>query len=352
MRYRYVDLGMLNPNAAPGLDRRSNGSALNEAGEVVGDSFSKTTRLHAFRWRDGTKRDLGAATATGSSYATGINEWGMVVGASHVDTDNPPHAVIWRKGVLTDLGTGYGKGSQSSAAALNDRGQVVGLHATSATAPKRAVLWADGRIRDLGTLGGTTDGGQNDTESEANAINNAGQVVGVARAPGARPLHGFLWQDGRMRDLGNLGGTTESTQPYDINDNGTVVGTSQAGDGYSYAFLWRNGTMRSLGTVGPRFYFSGSTAAAVNNSNVVVGSFRLKGDCVYQACFRAFVSQDGVMRNLNALTDGVPANRRLTLAKDINDKGVIVARSCEVADCDRQTAGEGTSRAVLLVPIT
>jgi probable HAF family extracellular repeat protein len=51
-------------------------------------------------------------------------------------------------------------------------------------------------MRDLGTLGGK--------ESFANAVNNAGQVVGLSDVAGVKEPHAFLWSGGAMRDLNSL----------------------------------------------------------------------------------------------------------------------------------------------------
>ncbi|MCW3097641.1 MAG: extracellular repeat protein family [Chthonomonadaceae bacterium] len=79
---------------------------------------------------------------------------------------------------------------------------------------------------DLGTL----EGG---TVSEATAINNANQVVGWSnlgsvqqdnrRVDKSSFRHGFVWEDGRLRDL-NPGDGVDIRLPRGINDAGTVVG--------------------------------------------------------------------------------------------------------------------------------
>jgi probable HAF family extracellular repeat protein len=78
-----------------------------------------------------------------------------------------------------------------------------------------------GRIQNLGALGGN--------ESFAVAINNRGQVTGVAENDatdalswlgGGTEAHAFLWQRGVMRDLGTLGGP--DSWGYYVNDKGQV----------------------------------------------------------------------------------------------------------------------------------
>ena len=87
-------------------------------------------------------------------------------------------------------------------------------------------------MTDLGTLGGES--------SEANGINNAGQVVGAARRADG-DFGAFLWQSGKgMRDLGGVAAGATG-----ISDTGYVVGEVgmlRTGEGIRYhAFLWKAG---------------------------------------------------------------------------------------------------------------
>jgi len=51
---------------------------------------------------------------------------------------------------------------------------------------------------DLGTLGGTY--------SEAVGINNKGWIAGSSTTTGDQVIHAALWQNGKLTDLGTLGG--------------------------------------------------------------------------------------------------------------------------------------------------
>jgi probable HAF family extracellular repeat protein len=156
---------------------------------------------------------------------------------------------------VTDLGVLRG-GTSSEANAINDSGDVVGA-GTTARGATHAVLWraAGGRPRDIGTLRGRRD-------SRARDVNRRGDVVGfsgnfTADCGGSTggfarcPAHAFLWKSGRgMRDLGVLPGGTQSIAT-GLNDAEVVVGTSdrRQSDGsliYS-GFRWTvRGGMRVL----------------------------------------------------------------------------------------------------------
>ena len=134
--------------------------------------------------------------------------------------------------VMTELGTLPG-GQISTARAINARGDIVGW-ATTASEDIHAVLWRDGQITDLGTLGGTF--------SQAHAINDQGMVIGLATTTGGTESleSAFLWHDGTMINIGLPPGATYSVG-VGINARGTVAVYTDAG-----LATWENGIWTML----------------------------------------------------------------------------------------------------------
>jgi probable HAF family extracellular repeat protein len=198
---------------------------------------------------------------------------------------------------------------------VNERGQVTGISYTNATPNPETgppatdpFLWDHGRMIDLGTLGGNF--------GAPNWLNNHGQVAGLSNLAGDLTSHPFLWDRGVLTDLGTLGGDNGSA--IFINDVGDVVGEADLpGSETAHAFLWRRGVMTDLGTLG-----TNSVADDVNSRGQVVGASQLANRT--EPPFRhAFLSENGgPMIDLNTL---IPANSGLELvhAFNINERGEI-----------------------------
>src|SRR5262249_2901938 len=120
----------------------------------------------------------------------------------------------------------------------------------------RAFLWQDGQMQDLGTLGDGND-------ALAQFVNERGQVAGIAYTSsvpnpetGIPTIDPFLWDGGRMIDLGSLAGINGGVSG--LNNRGQVAGASDlTRDGsISHAFLWDGGSLLDLGTLGGDFSFA------------------------------------------------------------------------------------------------
>lgn len=110
--------------------------------------------------------------------------------------------------------------------------------------------------------------------SAANAINEAGQVVGEMAVTTNGPIHAFRHVGAGLEDLGTLGG--DYSTALDINDGGSIVGESTTAAGERRAFLWHAGVMTDLNTLLPAG--SGMTllrAKAINNLGQIVGDARV-----------------------------------------------------------------------------
>ncbi|MDQ3427784.1 MAG: hypothetical protein M3477_08125 [Gemmatimonadota bacterium] len=321
------------------------GTSINNRDWAAGFSNqSGDATVHAALWRHGSILDLGTLGGPNSNVQwPGQNDRGMIVGIAEIGRMDPlkenwscsaffpsvTHHIcrgfVWQHGVMKRLPT-LG-GNHGFATGVNNRGQVVGwaetrVHDPTCNAPQvlqfRAVMWVPKKDlkRELPPLRG-------DSTSAATAINDRGQVVGISGdcdvAVGQLSArHAVLWDHGRAKDIGNLGGEAWHT-PMAINERGDIVGFSNpAGvpgiDFAPHAFLWtkRHG-IQDLGKFpGDDF----SQAFAINEHRQVVGRSCGPGGC------RAFLWQDGVMRDLNQLI-GPRYPNVLTAGRDINDAGKI-----------------------------
>jgi probable HAF family extracellular repeat protein len=231
---------------------------IDNAGRLLLNRLENGTPRAAFF--DGRREITSPATDDGRTiWALAMNNRRDVL--AHVGGLLFGRAFLWHVGhAPVDLGT-LG-GDWTRAIDVNDSGSVFGVSA-NAVGDHHPFLWRNGRMTDLGTLGGRNDRGA----FLPGAINEHHQVVGSSPT-GAGPWawHAYLWTDGRMRDLGTLGGVYSTA--HDVNDWGEVVGESETSSGAIHAFLWRNGVMTDLGALTGDVQ---SRAETINNRGQVLG---------------------------------------------------------------------------------
>lgn len=156
-------------------------NAINNHGDVAGDeSVGKTTR--AFLDQNGKVMNLPSLGGS-TDHVSDMNNQAAVVGTSIADDQQ--HAVIWNDGKISTLAAASGF-SQSLGFGINDSGLVVGT-STNGNQLRDATLWDNGTPMDLNSLLPANSGW---TLSEADTINNRGQIAGVGSLHGVQ--QGFL----------------------------------------------------------------------------------------------------------------------------------------------------------------
>jgi len=318
-----TDLGALpgnNSSAVFQVNGNGVGAGLSSTGNI--DPITGWPEMHAVIFKNGQAKDLGALPSGGyETLALAINDRGQVAGFGATTTPDPfpqfdwgteTHSFIWQDGVMRDIGT-LG-GPDAIANNMNERGQISGQSLTSYTANDTTgipdfhpFVWEKGRMRDLGTLGGTI--------AFANWMSNSGQVTGFSTLEGDETGHAFVWNGKRMVDLGDLGGTF-SFANY-VNDEGHAVGLADLPDGSTRAFIWKGGKMRELP---PPEGAPCSNAFAINNRDDVVG---VADDCLGNVLAAVLWHKD-VPYDLSTLIG--PTQLTLDEPEFINDHGEIVGR--------------------------
>ena len=227
------------------------------------------------------------------------------------------HAFLYN-GSMHDLGA-LG-GFISSATAINNLGQVVGLAATTSGVGHAFVY--EGSMRDLAS--------SLSNFSQATAVNNLGQAVGSIGPASA--AHAALFTGGAVTDLGANGGV--SAVANGINDTGWIVGTVYESADQTfppfnnhtyYAFLYRDGVFLKLGNPGGHSY-----AAAINGGGWVVG-YSSDEPTALNLNSRATLYVDGVSYDLNDLLapGSLPSGVYLVNATAINDRDQIAANGSD-----------------------
>lgn len=272
-------------------------------------------------WTPGNVRytiaDLGPLTEVAGDLAPTTNNAGQIA-FWRMRPDRSIHAALLSGGDERDLGALPGFGSSISRA-INRRGAVAGWSVSSqnlvdSLATTHAFVNDEGRMVDLGTLGGR--------DSQALGINDRGDIVGVSSIRSGEPaggigafgneLHAFLYHDGKMTDLGTLPSGSYSVANA-INDRGTIAGTAGYGRISVHAVIWRKGAITDLGTLPGGV---NSHCASINNRGDVVGYSDIGHEEMH-----AFVYSNGKMRDLGSL------GQAPTCADAIDDRGRIVGTS-------------------------
>ena len=262
-----------------------------------------------------------------------INDFGQVVGYSETDVPDPNgedicgfgthltcRPFLWQFPHMRALPTLGGNNGEASA--INNRGQIVGMAENGivdSSCPPDAtnnriqlpVLW---KKRNHGRYKAqalpTVD---RDPDGFAFWINNKGQAVGRSNNCSLSISHAVSWENGSASALPDFG-TGAGAQ--NINDQGQIVGSVGSADGKTTTgALWQNGTLTVLKLLPGDI---GGIAFGNNSKGQVVGG---SWDSHFNWS-HAFIWQDNVMTDLNTLFPE-SSNLFATFAGKINDRGQI-----------------------------
>ncbi len=278
-------------NGAPGV-WGSLAWGINDAGDGVGYSINSSTRnreAHVYDHATDTKTLLGTLGGT-QSVAYSINESGQIVGWA-TTSGGGQQAFVYENGVMTSLHLNeLASFDTSSAFSINDHGLVVGVVQNTNGATSGFVLdLATGHANSLNVL---DDSGVRATS--ATAINNAGTAIGWYHTSGESlnnrgavlwvgantgsatvvDLHTVLQNDSAFSQL-------SSSSANAINEAGQVVGKAWRGTNYSdpytgletyanKAFLYDDGEVYSLTSLlHPRSSLVITEANSINNEGQI-----------------------------------------------------------------------------------
>lgn len=195
--------------------------AINVIGQAVGYSFLPDNfRFHAFLWTNGVMQDLGCLPGQreGACYALAndVNDRGIVVGAEQPIGFSLQYAFAYMNGTMQNIAP-FGSES-SSATAVNASGQIVGFF-----------LNTEGKIHGFLRTGATVeDIGVGLRDTRMNDVNDDGVVVGTTRL--GEQTHAVIYEHGELTDLNSLLSDDSDvvlTQANGINNAGVIAGVAR-----------------------------------------------------------------------------------------------------------------------------
>ena len=310
------------------------GSVINNRGDVAGYAYTDSTNTtYQAMVYSGLTAQITYFGSFGAypSYSLAINSTGEVAGVATeflTSITSVPQAFLYPgSGSIINLGQLAIDPITRAAFAksMNDSGLVVGYSydgnnqrgflTTCSSSPCSLMT-------ELGTLGGPS--------SEADFVNNAGNIAGIANVSSSQ-TEAFFSKDGTSLDAIVLPlGTSSSVAG--INGSGQVVGSSTYGQGLlkQHAFLYTSGTTPVITDIKTLYDFDGSsTAAGINDAGVVIGQSDVAAGQKH-AFECMIVGSTCLLTDLGTL-NGLAGN---STATDINNLGYVIGTASTATGVD------------------
>ncbi len=207
---------------------------LNDSGIAVGASASSSdfSDSVATLWSNGVPTPIPGLNAPSLAWA--INNGGQVVGETNLPGLFTMLPFSYKDNQTMILGLPDSTYVGGSARAVNDEGHIVGIGFSTA---QHALMWRNGEVVDLGS-----ERSDSAIKYYATGINRFDQVVGtiVDTKSTPTPVGGFLWDSGVITGFNNL---VIDSLPWkivaaqSINDYGQIAATAQGPGGAYHACL-------------------------------------------------------------------------------------------------------------------
>ncbi len=284
---------------------------INNARQIVGKIDSHMIGTRAFLWQDDSAGLLEPSTTPVVSWARRINESGVILGERSSVYDG--HIFLY-DGTTNDIGT-LG-GSICLPGGINNNGDII-ANPGGYSVYSAVIRHQDGTTANVQPL----VAGKSIRGSD---INDSGDAVGLAESSDVSPTgynrwHAWVYRDGETVDIDTFGSIGSSADA--INNAGLVVGSWTAADYVTNIFTWQDGVGTSLGNMGG----SAIWAYDLNEAGEFVGASESA-----TGFSTAFIYRDGGFHALSDLGYGAAA-------LGVNDNGWI-AGYVMTADGARQAA--------------
>ena len=285
-------------------------TGINDNSQIVGNTTDG--RAFVFDYKGQSLAFLPPLSQGGTAVAEAINNAGVIVGSS------VNYACRWNPSSGSYVATALaplGSGMEGVAYAINNTGEIVGQLEVlqQGSLDFLPFMYTVGPMVNIGAIG-VPPPAIGVAGAAAFGVNNSGQIVGVS--PAFFGFAAFIYQNGQMQQLfpnPDLGSGAIYTQANAINNLGQVVGTiQQRAFGTdeilsSTAFIYSTNTGRQ--TLNNPLGGQNAEALGINDSGTIVGYSYGWGNVSYVSSHAAIWTM--------ATTDGIPDPTKITDA-DLN----------------------------------